>query len=475
MAAPLHRLVLASCLAFWSCRDNTTRKLQEPPPPPTCGDGSVNAGNGEQCDGAELAGATCQSLGFDTGVLACDDQCQWATGACIKRCGNGQLDLGEPCDGPLGPLTCPTFGYKVCTATCAIDTGHCVTEAFGVAPALQLDKGGPGVIADLSPRGYGDLVVAVKSFLRLETFPYTVAQGFVPGRKVAAAGAPALPIAADLDGDGETDLAAIALDGSVERFVYLPASNTFPAASYPAADAGVPCPAFAWVGAGNTSGGPAVDLVARGCPSGAVPPKGAALLVFKGGTTAVAPQQIPASGLVSAALGDWDHDGLADLLFADDTLPARLQVMRSTPPGFSAAPSLLLPFTPSAMAAGDLDGDGSLDLLVFDGSSVKVLENTGTGFIERVSVPATAALGLTLLDVDLDGRADLAWLEADRLEVRRNSGAFQFTPFEATTGPGTPLSLSAGDVDGDGDTDFAATYGTGPDATVTYLLINKVR
>lgn len=475
MAVPLHRLVLAACLALWSCRDTATQKLKEPPPPPTCGDGQVNAGLGEECDGAELAGATCGSLGFDTGVLTCDDQCKWATGACVKRCGNGTLDLGEECDGPLGTFACATYGYKACSGQCTVDAAHCITDAFGVAPALALDKGGPAVIADVAPKGYGDLVVAVPSFLRLETFPYTVAQGFVPGRKVAAAGAPALPIAADLDGDAEADLAAITLDGKVERFRYLPASNTFPAESYPAADAGAACPAFAWVGAGNTSGTAAMDLVALGCPSGTGPFKAAALLVFKGGPTATAPLQTPVPGLVTAAIGDADHDGLADLLFVDDTLPAQLEVLRSTPPGFSAAAPLPLPFVPLAFAAADLDGDADLDLLAFDGTSVKVLENTGAGFTERASVPAAAALGLRFADLDLDGRLDLVWLEADRLKVRRNAGTFQFTPFEATTGPGTPLVLSLGDVDGDGDLDFAATCRTGTDSTVTYLVINKVR
>jgi hypothetical protein len=475
MAVPLHRLVLAACLALGACRDDNTQKLKEPPPAPVCGDGRVNAGLGEECDGAELAGATCGSLGFDTGVLSCSDQCKWDTSACVKRCGNGLLDLGEECDGALGAFTCSTYGYKACNATCTLDTVHCITDAFGTAPALVLDKGGPAEIADVAPKGYGDLVVAVPSFLRLETYPYTVAQGFVPGRKVAAAGAPALPLAADLDGDTETDLAAITLDGKVERFRYLPASNTFPAESYPAADAGVVCPAFAWVGAGNTSGAAAMDLVALGCPSGTGPFKAAALLVFKGGATATAPLQLPVPGLVSAALADADHDGLADLLYVDDTLPAQLRVLRSTPPGFTAAAPLPLPFAPLSFAAADLDGDADLDLVAFDGAAVKVLEDTGLGFTERASFPASAALGLRIADVDLDGRPDLVWLDADRLKVRRNAGSFQFTPFEATTGPGTPLVLSVGDVDGDGDLDFAATCRSGTDSTVTYLLINKVR
>lgn len=48
---------------------------------PTCGDGSVNA-VGEQCDGADLGGATCTSLGFPGGTLACTPACGFDTTGC---------------------------------------------------------------------------------------------------------------------------------------------------------------------------------------------------------------------------------------------------------------------------------------------------------------------------------------------------------------------------------------------------------
>ncbi|MHB8874304.1 MAG: FG-GAP repeat domain-containing protein [Myxococcaceae bacterium] len=472
MAPPLHRLALVACLALLSCRDDSTRHRQEPPPDPFCGDGLV--GEGEECDGSDLAGASCTTLGFDTGSLACDGACKFLTLSCVKRCGNGVLDTGEACDGTLGPLSCPSFGYKACGPACAVDSSHCVTDPFSAAPALSLDKGGPGFITDISPKGYGDLVVSNPNFLRLETFPYTVAQGFVPGRKVASGGSPVLPIAADLDGDGEADLAAIGADGRVERFRYLPASNTFPGEPYAQADAGVPCPAFAWVGVAGLDGDAAKDLVALACPSGA-PAKANAFLVFRGGATAAAPTLLLQPGVVAAALGDADSDGLADLLFADDAALPALHTLRSTPPGFTAQSELTLPFTPSAFAAGDLDGDGRLDLLAVDGAFMKVLENTGAGFAGHGSYAAGAPLGLRIIDVDGDSRLDLVWLEGGKLEVRRNAGAFSFTAFQATTGAGAPLSLSVGDVDGDGDPDFAATCSAGGDATVTYVLLNKVR
>ncbi len=49
-----------------------------------CGDGMLDAG--EQCDMADLAGATCESLGYTLGgTLACDGNCDFDTSACASQ------------------------------------------------------------------------------------------------------------------------------------------------------------------------------------------------------------------------------------------------------------------------------------------------------------------------------------------------------------------------------------------------------
>jgi hypothetical protein len=45
-----------------------------------CGNGTINAG--EDCDGANLGGASCTSLGFDGGSLSCTSSCTFDTSAC---------------------------------------------------------------------------------------------------------------------------------------------------------------------------------------------------------------------------------------------------------------------------------------------------------------------------------------------------------------------------------------------------------
>jgi cysteine-rich repeat protein len=63
-----------------------------------CGDGFINAG--EECDGDNLNGFDCLSLGFQDGVLLCSDGCSFDASSCISFvfCGDGFLGAGEQCD-----------------------------------------------------------------------------------------------------------------------------------------------------------------------------------------------------------------------------------------------------------------------------------------------------------------------------------------------------------------------------------------
>lgn len=53
-----------------------------PPADPVCGNGMVEPG--EQCD-TDVGSETCASAGFDEGVLACDDHCNFATDQCCSQ------------------------------------------------------------------------------------------------------------------------------------------------------------------------------------------------------------------------------------------------------------------------------------------------------------------------------------------------------------------------------------------------------
>lgn len=106
---------------------------------PTCGDDSVNVA-GEQCDGVDLDGYSCVSLGHFGGSLACDESCDFDVAGC--DCSSlGGVDVGGFC-WFLGVATdcdtaCADAGlvYSAATLTYA-GTGGTVTQCYAVMDAL---------------------------------------------------------------------------------------------------------------------------------------------------------------------------------------------------------------------------------------------------------------------------------------------------------------------------------------------------
>ncbi|MGM0596439.1 MAG: hypothetical protein ACQES9_05305 [Myxococcota bacterium] len=91
---------------------------------PVCGDGIIEGD--EVCDTTNLAGEDCESQGFDTGVLACAEDCSaFDTSGCSGTgpvCNNGIIEGDEVCDGTnLGGSTCESENYAGGTLSCSPD------------------------------------------------------------------------------------------------------------------------------------------------------------------------------------------------------------------------------------------------------------------------------------------------------------------------------------------------------------------
>ena len=72
--------------------------------PPFCGDNKAKGG--EACDGSDLRGNSCTSLGFDGGALACTGSCELDTSGCTTSatptCGAPPRPRRDAADPPLG-------------------------------------------------------------------------------------------------------------------------------------------------------------------------------------------------------------------------------------------------------------------------------------------------------------------------------------------------------------------------------------
>jgi len=82
----------------------------------------------EQCDGSDLGGQTCVSVGaFDQGELSCTSTCQFDVSGC-SACGNGIVDGSEDCD--EGAANCADDPSCTCAPNCRTPgCGNGVLEA----------------------------------------------------------------------------------------------------------------------------------------------------------------------------------------------------------------------------------------------------------------------------------------------------------------------------------------------------------
>ncbi len=82
-----------------------------------CGDEFVDTGDGEQCDGENFNGASCQSLGYGAGQIACTAECRRDLSGCSSVCGNSYREAGEDCDDG------DTEEGDGCSASCQVEPG----------------------------------------------------------------------------------------------------------------------------------------------------------------------------------------------------------------------------------------------------------------------------------------------------------------------------------------------------------------
>lgn len=180
---------------------------------------------------------------------------------------------------------------------------------------------------------------------------------------------------------------------------------------------------------------------------------------------------------------DLDGDGQRDLLVAnlgtlipEDHTRGTVEWLRQTAEGRFEPVTLLKGVgRVSDVQAGDLDGDGDLDLTVAEfgqttTGAVFVLENRSEGanrpeFTRHNIDPRHGALYVPILDLDGDGRLDFVTLlaqEHEALVAFLNRGDFDFEARVLSQAPHPEwgsTGLVPTDLDGDGDTDFLLTNG----------------
>jgi hypothetical protein len=169
----------------------------------------------------------------------------------------------------------------------------------------------------------------------------------------------------------------------------------------------------------------------------------------------------------SVGAGDFDADGDHDLAVANADADT-VTILRNNGSGnFSqtATSPVATGDGPQTIDVGDLDGDSDLDLAVGNGNAgtVTILKNTGSGnFSEPASSPEAAgsrSVWVVGADFDLDGDRDLANADFlnDQVNILRNSGSGNFNQPASSpeTAGDAAFGIAVGDFDGDTDEDLA--------------------
>ncbi|MCC3159807.1 FG-GAP-like repeat-containing protein [Hymenobacter sp. 15J16-1T3B] len=295
--------------------------------------------------------------------------------------------------------------------------------------------------------------------------------------QVAVGGAARTVVLGDIDADGDLDLVATQNFSGTTVSVRL--NNGSGAFSAPAVGAEVAVGSYPLAAALNDIDGDGdLDLLVTNNGSNSVSVRfnnGAGVFTAPATNGEVAVAIYP----LGMAMADADNDGDLDLFtpsYGSSANGTTVSLRLNDGSGVFTAPAVGSQITvgtgPVQIAVGDLDGDDDVDLISgnYTSNTVSVRLNNGTGVFVAPAAGAEITVATQPENValaDLDGDGDLDILSADQgsnvVSIRLNNGAGVFTAPTTNSQISVgynPSGLAVGDLDGDGDVDFATgNYG----------------
>ena len=181
--------------------------------------------------------------------------------------------------------------------------------------------------------------------------------------------------------------------------------------------------------------------------------------------------QFPTDMEVTDMDGDGDLDLLVSSGFGYTTSPGKFNVFTNNGSGVFGGGAVVSVSSSSTfgIVAGDLDGDGDRDVIVFsNATATSVYLQESDGAFTLASTTDLAVSGLTLgphtidpalADIDGDGDLDLLASNVQGVSVSLNLGNGKFAPANLLTPP-VRGGMALADIDADGDLDMLTSNGT---------------
>ena len=330
-------------------------------------------------------------------------------------------------------------------------------------------------VGDLDENGAVDIVAACPTSLEVWVLWNDGAGAFPTHGMASGFGASSVGVA-DLNGDGHPDLFGTDV-GSGGVFVYMNqgGGNFGTAAMYPTGDG-------PWsLTAADLTGDGRPDLVVVNSFDDNV-----TMLPNRGDGTFAASEVISAAAFpLSVTAADFNGDQWVDLAFGNSgtqTLPGGVWVLLNDGAGGFLPPTAYVEAAlASGVATGDVNGDGLPDLIVADtfasrlsSGTADVLLNDGNGGFGSPAyyMAGDQSSAVAVGDLNGDGWPDLVLANRGTgdVSVLLNRGDGAFEPEWPYRVGGTPAAVAIADLNGDGRPDIVVA---GEDTGTVSILLNK--
>jgi phospholipase C len=450
---------------------------------------TVNYAETDNCGSSLQGGASCQvsitfsphePLGFQGSLLINDDEIG-TTPQIVSLAGTGLANPIPVISLPLIPASVSpgSSSFQVTVNGTGFVSGGTVnwngsplstslvsaSTLTATVPSSNISKPATGIITVSSPAPGGG--ISNPAYLPVGSPGASVS---LTSADVASGSSPHGVIAADFDGNGRLDLAVVNSGSNTLTILLGTGSGTFTQASSPITGS---TPVAVASGDFNQDG--KLDLVVANSGDNTV----SVLLGNRDGSFASAPGSPVAVGLGpgAVAVGDFNKDGRLDIAVAD-TVESVGSVLLGNGDGtfLPTTAGADTGTTPVAIAVADFNNNGSLDLAIVNqgSNSVSILPGQGEGTFTTSANVATGAgpSALVVADFNGDGRLDLAVANQgdSSTSIALGNGDETFTTQTAIATGSGPMAIATGDFNNDGKLDLFTVNQGG--SSVSVLLGN---